>query len=349
MTVVYLDSVFVLNALMDYLLLLSAGRLAGVPLRRGRYALGALLGGGYAAAVFLPGLEFLAQMPVKAATGVLLALVAFGGERKLLRLTLLFFGVSCAMAGCVLGFGLLSGGAIPAVNGVFYTDVSVRVLLVAAGAAYVVLTVVFRASARHAVAGELLRIRVCVGGRDVELTALHDTGNSLRDPVCGAPVLVTAPGSLNGILPSEVRHLLETSLPPADLLEPLRRTAPELRFRLIPYHAVGAGGLLLAVRSDWIEWAGRRQAGVLVALSPTELGTGYAALWGGDADGGRRDHGRAQTETAEFAGAAGAAAGGRCPLHRGQRHAAAAADQGAGEGTAGARGGRVCPAGTDRT
>ena len=35
-TVVYIDSVFVLNALMDYLLLLSAGRLAGVPLRRGR-------------------------------------------------------------------------------------------------------------------------------------------------------------------------------------------------------------------------------------------------------------------------------------------------------------------------
>ena len=57
MTVVYIDSVFVLNALMDYLLLLSAGRLAGVPLRRGRYVLGALLGGGYAAAVFLPGME----------------------------------------------------------------------------------------------------------------------------------------------------------------------------------------------------------------------------------------------------------------------------------------------------
>lgn len=349
MTVVYIDSVFVLNALMDYLLLLSAGRLAGVPLRRGRYVLGALLGGGYAAAVFLPGMEFLSRMPVKAAAGVLLALTAFGGERKLLRLTLVFFGVSCAMAGCVLGLGMLSGGAIPAVNGVFYTDVSVRVLLVAAGAAYVVLTVVFRAAARHGVAGELLRMRVCVGGRDVELTALRDTGNGLRDPVGGTPVLVAAPGALNGVLPRRVRQLLEMSLPPADLLEPLQQIVPELRFRLIPYHAVGAGGLLLAVRSDWIEWAGRRQAGVLVALSPTELGTGYAALWSGDADGGRRDHGRVQTETEGFAGTAGTAAGGGRTLHRGQRHAAAAAEQGAGEGTAGTCGGGVCPAGADRT
>ena len=46
MTVVYVDSVFVLNALMDYLLVLCAARLAGIPLRRRRYLLAGLLGGG---------------------------------------------------------------------------------------------------------------------------------------------------------------------------------------------------------------------------------------------------------------------------------------------------------------
>ena len=57
MTVIYIDSVFVLIGLMVYLLLLCAARLAGLPLRRGRYALAALAGGAYAAAVFLPGLD----------------------------------------------------------------------------------------------------------------------------------------------------------------------------------------------------------------------------------------------------------------------------------------------------
>ena len=33
MTVVYLDSVFLFNALLDYLLFLSTARLAGIPLR----------------------------------------------------------------------------------------------------------------------------------------------------------------------------------------------------------------------------------------------------------------------------------------------------------------------------
>ena len=76
MTVVYIDSVFLLNGLMDYLLLLATARLAGIPLRRRRYLLAALTGGLYAAAVFFPGCGFLASGPVKLAAGVLLALIA---------------------------------------------------------------------------------------------------------------------------------------------------------------------------------------------------------------------------------------------------------------------------------
>ena len=290
MTVVYVDSVFVLNALMDYLLVLCAARLAGIPLRRRRYLLAGLLGGAYAVAVFLPGLGFLSATPVKLAAGILLALAAYGGEAKLLRLTLLLFAVSCAMAGCVLALGLVAGGGVPMVNGVFYTDVDAKVLLTAAAAAYLVLTVVFRAAAGKGVRGELVRAQVCLAGRTTAFTAFCDTGNALRDPVSGAPVLVVSPGRLDGALPREVRSLLDRGAleRPAELLEPMMRAAPELRFRLIPYHAVGvAGGLLLAVRSDWTEVAGERYAGLPVAFSPTELGTGYSALWGGTA--GRRE------------------------------------------------------------
>ena len=332
---VYVDSVFVLNALMDYLLVLSAGRLAGIPLRRGRYLLAGLLGGAYAVAVFLPGLGFLAATPVKLAAGVLLALTAYGGEEKLLRLTLLLFAVSCALAGCVLALGLLAGGGVPVVNGVFYTDVDARVLLIASAAAYLVLTVVFRAAAGKGIRGQLVPARVCLGGRETAFTAFCDTGNSLRDPVSGQPVLVVSPG-----------RALER---PAELLEPLLRAAPDLRFRLIPYHAVGVdGGLLLAVRSDWTEVAGERYAGLPVALSPTDLGTGYSALWGGAA-GRRRAHEKLEGTVAAAAGADRPAAAGRSALHRRQRHAAPAPEPGAGGSAAGADRGRGRPEGAHRT
>lgn len=349
--VVYVDSVFVLNALMDYLLLLCTGRLAGVTLRRRRYALGAVLGGAYAVAVFLPGCGFLSLLPVKLAAGVLLSVIAFGAEARLLRLTLLLFAVSCAMAGCVLGLGLLAGSGVPVVRGVFYTDVSAKVLLIAAAAAYLVLTVVFRAAARHGLGGQLVRVRVYLGGRSAALTALLDTGSALRDPVTGAAVLVVSPGAMDGALPSPVRRLLTPELLrfPPDLLEPLRQTDPALRWRLVPYRAVGVPeGLLLAVRSDWTEIEGERYPGLTVAFSPTALGPGYAALWGGQVKR-RGKHGKMEGVDQETSGAAGALAGAGAALHRRQRYPAAASEPGAGGGTAGPAGPGGCPQGADRT
>lgn len=91
MTVIYVDTLFLLNALVDYLLLLCAARLAGEPLKRLRFALGAVLGGGYAVAIFLPGLGFLERPACQLAAAVLMVLAAFWGSRRLGRQVLIFF------------------------------------------------------------------------------------------------------------------------------------------------------------------------------------------------------------------------------------------------------------------
>ena len=240
----------------------------------------------------------------------------------------------------VLALGLLAGSRVPVSNGIFYTDVDAKILLIATTVAYLVLTEVFRAAARHGVGGGLLSMTVCVGGKAVKLTALHDSGNSLRDPAGGGAVLVVAPGVLNGVLPGSVGKLLTPELLryPADLLEPLREAAPALRPRLLPYRAVGVpGGLLLTIRADWVEVSGRRYEGAPVALSPTALGTGYAALWGGGMEKGG-DHEGFTRQAAAVSGVAGAAAGRGRSLHRRQRHAAASIDKRTGGGAAGSDG-----------
>ena len=280
MAVVYIDSVFCLNTLMDTLLLWATGQLAGIPVRRIRCILGGIIGGMYAAAVFLPGLHVLGALPWKLFAGVAMALIAFGGDRRFLRLLLLFFAVSCGMAGCVMGIGLLSGG-VPMENGIFYTNIDVRVLLTASAAAYAVLTVVFRAAAGPGVRGVLVPVTLEWEGRQVSLTALCDTGNSLRDPATGRPMLVAEAAVLSPLWPRELRPILSPSAlrSPAAALGMLGEA--RTRFRLVPYRSVGvAGGLLLAVRIDRGAVNGKEYERLLVALSSTGLGDGYTALWG---------------------------------------------------------------------
>lgn len=284
MTVIYIDTLFLLNALVDYLLLLAAARLAGEPMRRWRFALGAGLGGVYAVAIFLPGLSFLAHPLCRLASVALMMVVSYGGSRRLLRQGLLFVALTCAFGGGVVAIGLLGGTGLSLGNGVFYSALDLKVVLLSAAVCYGVLTLVFRRLARHSAAsGELVPVRLRLGERMVDLTALVDTGNTLTDPVSGRPVVVAEGERTAPLFPREHRPGPGDLTDPAAALTRLGTGAWRGRFRLLPYRSVGVDrGLLLAVRLDGLELDGQGRGPVLVALSPTPVsdGGGYQALVG---------------------------------------------------------------------
>lgn len=277
MTVVYIDLLFVLNLTANYLLLLAAGRMAGAALARRRLALGAALGALYAVLIFVPGLGWLAVWPCRAASGVLMVLAAYGGERQLLRLTVLFFGASAGLAGAVLALELLGSGPLTLEHGVFYSRLDLRLLLLSFAVCYFVLSLFFRRVGSRG-GGELVRLELTLDGGGAAVTALVDTGNSLRDPATNRPVVVAYSGALAGVLP-----------PWADAAQPIasveRCHAQGSRAaRLLPYRAVGVEcGMLLALRAREVRLDGRPQGRLLVALSPTPVDDGgtYQALIGG--------------------------------------------------------------------
>jgi stage II sporulation protein GA (sporulation sigma-E factor processing peptidase) len=283
-TVIYIDTLFLLNALVDYLLLLAAARLAGEPLRRRRFALGAVLGGMYAVAIFLPGLSFLAHPACRIASAVLMLLVSYGGSRRLLRQGVLFVALTCAFGGGVVAIGLLGGTGLSLGHGVFYSALDLKMVLLSAAVCYGALTLVFQRIGRHSAAsGELVSVRLHLGERSAALTALIDTGNTLTDPVSGRPVMVAEGESIAALFPKDHCPRSSDLSDPAAGLARLGTGAWRTRFRLLPYRSVGVDrGLLLAVRTDLLELDGQRQGPVLVALSPTPVsdGGGYRALIG---------------------------------------------------------------------
>lgn len=277
MTVVYIDMLFLLNLIANYLLLLAAGRMSGSVLRRWRIGLGASLGALYAVLIFLPGLGWLAHWLCKLASGVLMALIAYGGERELLRVTVLFFGASAGLAGAVLGLELLGNVSLTLEHGVFYSQIDLRLLLLLFVACYFVLSLFFRRVGRHS-GRELVRLELTLESGTASLTALRDTGHTLTDPVNDRPVVVAHWKSLASLLPSWVD--------PSDPVQSVKRCHAQgsRQARLIPYRAVGVDcGMLLALRSREVTADGKPLGGLLVALSPTPVDDGgaYQALIGG--------------------------------------------------------------------
>lgn len=269
---VYLDSLILLNFLLDYLLLLLTGRVLGTALPRRRIALAALLGALYAAAVFYPGWPFLTLPVFRLAAGILMVLLAYGSQRHLLRAIILFFALSAAFAGGLYGLSLLDLG-VTTRHGIPIPTLDLRLILLFAAIAYGLLSLFGRKLALHSPL-EFREVSIYLEGRKTRLTALLDTGNTLSDPMTGKPVLVAEATALAPLLP-----------PGLNLHDPAASFAalPPGRFRLLPYRSVGIdGGLLLALRVDRIEVNGKTISTDFVALSPTPVsdGGGYQALLG---------------------------------------------------------------------
>ena len=277
MTVVYVDLLFLLNLIANYLLLLAAGRIAGAALVRWRIGLGAAAGALYAVLVFLPGLVWLALWPCRLACGAGMVLIAYGGERYLLRLTVLFFGASAALAGAVLGLELLGSVSLTLEHGVFYSQIDLRLLLLLFVACYFVLSLFFRRAGRR-VGRELVQLEVTLETGAAVLPALVDTGHSLTDGATNRPVVVAEARALAGLLPGWA-----DAARPVQSLE-LCHAAGSRQARLVPYRAVGVEhGLLLALRAQGVKADGKPLGPLLVALSPTPVDDGgtYHALIGG--------------------------------------------------------------------
>lgn len=254
--VVYLDLVAVLNFLVDLLLLLATNRIAGFPMAIGRAAAAAALGAIYAVGCALNGFAFLGNLPWRLICLLLMSAIAFGLSRGAWQRCILFVFLSMALGGIALGIG--SGG--------FWAIVM--------GAVGTLLLCVVGFCGRDP-RQKYVQVLICHGNHRLRLTALLDTGNTLRDPISGAPVLVadaTVAEKLAGLSPSALAD------PVAALAGSVNRG-----LRLIPYHAVGQPkGLLLGMQVDELFIDGKKQK-MIVAFAPQLIGQGkvYQALAGG--------------------------------------------------------------------
>lgn len=267
MRILYLDALFFLNLLTDYLLCLSSARLCGYALDRKRFLFAALFGAAYALAAALPGSAFLSSPLWKIAAGLLMSWIAFGGEARPLRGILTFLAVSAAFGGALYALTLAGGGS---------PVLSLRLLLAAFFLCYALLRLLSRFRSRWD-GQRKVQIRLCLAERESSFPALIDSGNSLTDPGTGEKVLVVSPPALRPIFQSCAPLIEELS--PVDLVA-ASAAIPLLtgRIRLLPYRTLSGSGLIPVFRPDGVWIDGKEEKGLLVAISPEARGDGFEAI-----------------------------------------------------------------------
>lgn len=258
----YVDRIFFLHFGMNFLLLWLTACIGDLRPDKRRLAASAAFGSVYFLAVLLflpgkPGFIPIFKTGILALGAAAMLRLAFGQKRgrELGRTAALYLAAACALGGAVgtahgirivvlsadAYSGLSTGGGGAAYGGLSayggetaYGNSGVRqaatpisILVPSAAAAALGAGILCRERRRNR--NPLWEVRIEAGGKEIQLTGLMDSGNSLYDPISGCPVCVLERAA------AEKLGLLDR----AD------------RFRLIPYHSVGkVHGLLPAAPVD---------------------------------------------------------------------------------------------------
>ena len=247
----YLDLAVALNALVDFLLLMGVSRFFPSGLRVIRAMIAPIICALYAVLTLYMWLPTSFASVVSVVLIILTGMIAFGWNQDGFRSCTLYLLLRVAIAGVLRPEWILRPWPLLAA--------SVLVLLLCA-------------LGLPEGSGYLVPVELCYGTNRMALTALRDTGNTLRDPVTGKPILILgadAAQNLTGLTIQQLQCPVETM-----------GAIPGLR--LIPYHAISGGGLLLALQLPMVR-IGSRRSSALVAFAPEILSREgkFQALTGG--------------------------------------------------------------------
>ena len=253
MKTVWLEWFLLDNLLMGFLILKCAEAFAGKRLHGPMTAV--VCAGSAAAAAAAMKVTVLLSLPAKTLLlGWMTAAFLPKGPKEILRCTGCVLLSTCLLGGAAYGLcGALAGKFS---GGVLYAGVSVRAVLAAAAVGCILPGKIRAMVAARRLGKRDVTVQV---DTDCGTTVLHgrlDTGNALREPLSGLPVLVVDARAAGTVLP----RAWETSW----------QEAPQKGMLLVPYQTVDGTGVMPALKGRGKLEEGEAQP-CCVALSPRRL------------------------------------------------------------------------------
>ncbi len=242
--VIYADVLVVLNLYVTYALLSLTGIICRKKRNTLRIFLSSLVAGLYSLCILLPHMAEAVTAVTGIPFGVFLCFTAYGfiNKKAFLKLCLSFFALSFAFAGIMLFLWLFfAPKGMYFSNGIVYFNISTSNLVVLTIICYAFISLCNRYLRSRTPADTVYDCEIIKGSKNYKCHCFLDTGNSLRDPFTGKPVVILNGEKFEGTVPLTSYDLAMTD---------------NASFRLIPCSGVTGKNLLVSFSADMIRVKG---------------------------------------------------------------------------------------------
>ena len=267
--VIYIDILFCVNFIIDFMLLLSVRKFLSLKARYRRMVLGGLVGATSSFVIFLPPMNEFLSLIIRLVTAFAVVFATFfpTSRKSFLKAVSAYFLITFCFCGACIAFFMLFSPPVAIRNGAVYIDISPIMLVGIILACYIIIRIICRVSGRSLASQEICWLVVENNGKSVKLIAKTDTGNMLKEPFSNLPVIVAE---------SEISDYLAKTVSVSD-------TSCDYvsGIRLVPYNSVGGEGLLPAFKPDSIKVIlnGKNiESEVYIAVTSRRLSESFSAI-----------------------------------------------------------------------
>ena len=274
---IYIDVLFFVNLVINIFLIACCATVLKLSAKPLRMLTSAALGALYSCLSFVGDFGILSSVAMRICFALLITLTAFGlcSIGQLFKRCAVFFLLTVSFGIIALGvlyfsdIGLKLGGVIK--NGVFYFNIPMWYIILCCMISYLVITL-WEKLFKKRTSRSFAKVTLEHLGKKVELKALVDTGNMLRDPFSGKKVLIAEAKVISTLFDFDTDTILSGNC----------ENLPE-GFRLIPFSSLGApNGLLAAFVPDVISVESVTKSDIITAVFSGNLSQSgdYNALIG---------------------------------------------------------------------
>lgn len=256
---IYIDIIIVENLIMNYIILYATGLISKSKKSYLRMFLASLIGAIYATLEYVLKVNIYSNIILKTILSIIIVYVAFYPQnaKKMCKQIVLFYVTTFTFGGIATYLiYVLKPQNIIIKNGMYVGTYVLKVIFIGAIVGTIILAIAFKMAKNKLTKKDMIcKVKIKLNGKEETVEAMVDTGNMLKEPITGTPVVVVERTSLYDLLPKEILNNTESILGGdfEKIPEEIKNEyVPKLK--LIPFASLGKqNGMLVGIKPEKIE------------------------------------------------------------------------------------------------